>query len=274
MQLAQRLGLGPSIGLAASVALLLGTAWPGSAVAQVPLPGPGGVPITIRPVAPPLPAPPVLPTPPMPPVAVTVQPPSSGYMTQPMGGVQVQLQSDDLRATLSQLQGGGLVYGLGFRFGAVRRYQTWDPICRMPCGAVVDPNGIFAIRGRGITPSDGFSLPQTGVVALTVRAGHSGVRSGGVIMTTFGTIHTVVGIVFTALGAGLSTDPGKTGSSSAFLITGITNLAVGTALMAGGIAMIVASRTHVTTSDGYTLALGKDKLARPRLALSASGLHF
>ena len=53
--------------------------------------------------------------------------------------------------------------------------------------------------------------------------------------------------------------------------------AVGTALMAGGIAMIVASRTHVTTSDGYTLALGKDKdpaSRRPKLALSAAGLHF
>jgi len=164
---------------------------------------------------------------------------------------------------------------LGFRYGRFRHYQSWGSICRAPCGVAVNPNEVFSIRGPGIVPSDGFSLPQTGVVGLSVRAGHSGVRSGGVIMTTFGSIHTVVGIVFTAIGAGLSTDPGRSGTSSGMLIAGVTNLAVGTALMAGGIAMIVASRTHVTTSDGYTLALGKDPASRrPKLALSAAGLHF
>lgn len=231
------------------------------------------VPITIRPPAPPLPPGPPLPPPP--PIAVSVQPPSAGYVQPPMqGGTMVQLQTDDLRAGLTQLQGGGVVYGLGFRFGAVRHFQTWDPICRAPCGAVVNPNEIFAIRGPGIVPSDGFSLPQTGVVSLSVRAGHRGVRSGGVIMTTFGSIHTVVGIVFTALGAAFSTDSSRSNTAASFLIVGGTNLAVGTALMAGGIAMIVYSRTRVTTSDGYVLSLGKDKDARPKLALSASGLHF
>jgi hypothetical protein len=220
------------------------------------------VPITIRPPAPPLP----------PPVAVSIQP-SAGYAQPPMqGGSLVQLQTDDLRAGLSQLAGGGVMYGLGFRYGGVRHFQMWNPICRAPCGAVVNPNEIFAIRGPGIVPSEGFSLPQTGVVALSVRAGHSGVRSGGVIMTTFGSVHAIVGIVFTALGAGLSTDAGRSGTASGFLIAGVTNLAIGTALMAGGIAMIVASRTRVMTSDGYRLSLGRD--SRPKLALSAAGLHF
>ena len=253
----------------ALVPLALAALGEGSAQAQVP--------ITIRPPMPP--SPPMLPAPPMPPappIAVSVQPPMAGYAQPPMqGGTMVQLQTNDLRAGLSQLAGGGIVYGLGFRYGAVRRFQNWMPICRAPCGAVVNPNEIFAIRGPGIVPSDGFSLPQTGVVGLTVHAGHSGVRSGGVIMTTFGTIHTVVGIVFTAIGAGLSTDTSKSGTASGMLIAGITNLVVGGALMTGGIAMIVASRTRVMTSDGYTLALGKKGHdGRPRLALSAAGLRF
>lgn len=226
----------------------------------------------VQPPSPPIPAPPTVIVAPPP---VVVQPYPQQPVPMPAGpvGTLVQLQSNDLRATLSQLRGGGVMFGLGLRFGAVRSYQTWDPICRMPCGVPVDPNAFYSIRGAGIVASDGFQLPQTGVVALSVDAGHRGVRSGGVVMTTFGSIHTVVGIVFTAIGAGLSSGDAKYADTArGMLIAGGINLGVGTLLMAGGIAMIVASRTRVVTSDGFTLAQGKD--SRPKLALSASGLRF
>lgn len=260
-----------SLGIAAWLPLLVGSAVLSPSVAQA----------QFLPPRPPMPAPPtVVVTPPAPPVMV--QPPPvmiQPYPQQPVampqapGGTLVQLQSNDLRATLSQLRGGGVMFAIGFRHAAVRNYQTWDPICRMPCGVPVDPNAIFSIRGAGIVASDGFQLPQTGVVALSVSAGHRGVRSGGVVMTTFGSIHTVVGIVFTAIGAGLySGDAKYADTARGMLIAGGVNLGVGTLLMAGGIAMIVASRTRVVTSDGFTLALGKD--LRPKLALSANGLRF
>lgn len=255
-------------GLALSLPCMVGASllWSATAGAQF---------LPPQPPAPPLPSPAtvVVTPPPPPPVMVQPYPQPNVAMPPAPAGTLVQMQSNDLRATLSQLRGGGVMFAIGFRHAAVRNYQTWDHICRMPCGVPVDPNGIYSIRGAGIVASDGFQLPQTGVVALSVNAGHRGVRSGGVVMTTFGSIHTVVGIVFTAIGAGLSSaDVKYADTARGMLIAGGVNLGVGTLLMAGGIAMIVYSHTRVTTSDGYTLALGKD--SRPKLALTANGLRF
>ena len=112
-------------------------------------------------------------------------------------------------------------------------------------------------------------------ITLDVDAGHLGPRVGGVLLTTFGSISTVLGIVFTgvsfAVGNRDATTGIKSGASPGFLTAGVTMLGIGGAMMAGGITMLVLSRTTMRILGGSRLAEGRNPL---RLALRADGLHF
>jgi hypothetical protein len=132
---------------------------------------------------------------------------------------------------------------------------------------------VYQIRGLHINPSSTFVLPQTSLVTLDVDAGHSGPRAGGVILTSFGGIAAVVGIVFTGVGVGVRSRDTATGSSSGngFLTAGGITLGLGTAMLAGGITMLVLSRTTVRITGGSRLAANPRP---PRLALLTDGLHF
>lgn len=136
-------------------------------------------------------------------------------------------------------------------------------------------NGLYQVRGLRINASSTFVLPQTSFVTLDVDAGHHGPRVGGVLLTTFGSISTVLGIVFTgvsfAVGNRDATTGIKSGASPGFLTAGVTMLGIGGAMMAGGITMLVLSRTTVRILGGSRLAEGRNPL---RLALRADGLHF
>lgn len=211
-------------------------------------------------------------------------PPTAPYYGQPTpppmqalpSGPIVQLRANSPAATLFQLRGDMTMFAIGWRHPVVRRFQTWDPVCRAPCGVAVSPNGVYAIRGWGIVPSDAFMLPQGGVISLAVNVGHRGPHAGGVLLTTFGGLATVVGSVFTPLSYLVGNGVGGSGPSSSgpeprFLTAGATLLGLGTAMIAGGIAILVISQTRVRASNGEQLAR-RDR--PPRLALSANGLHF
>ena len=180
----------------------------------------------------------------------------------------VELRSNDPAATLFQVTGGGsrLVFGRRHRYYS--HYDVWSPVCRTPCGVPFDPNGLFQIRGLHLNPSSTFVLPQTSLVTLDVDAGHTGPRAGGVLLTTFGGISTVVGVVFTSIAIGKST---SSSPSTGFLIAGGTTLGIGTAMRADGITMQVLSRTTVRIQGGSRLAATR---TMPRLALLPDGLHF
>ena len=180
----------------------------------------------------------------------------------------VELRSNDPAATLFQVTGGGSHLVIGRRHRYYSHYDVWSPVCRTPCGVPFDPSGLFQIRGLHLNASSTFVLPQTSLVTLDVDAGHSGPRAGGVILTTFGGISTVVGIVFSSIAVGKST---SSGPSTGFLIAGGAILGIGTAMLAGGITMLVLSRTTVRIQGGSRLA---ESRTTPRLALLPDGLHF
>lgn len=186
-----------------------------------------------------------------PPPAAWPPPPPPQPPTQPqpmmMPGVGVELRTNDLNATLFQLRGEETRWVVGYRYAGFVRYQSWDPICRAPCGVAVDPNGVYSIRGMRIVPSASFLLPSSGLVQLEVDAGHTGARAGGVVLTTFGGITTALGIIFTSL-AGVGGTQGRS-----FLTGGLTTLALGGGMLTGGIAILVATRTKVRTG-GLRLA--------------------
>lgn len=187
----------------------------------------------------------------------------------------VELRSADPAATLFMVTGGGTQVFFGRRQRFLSHYNVWSPVCRTPCGVPFDPNGLYQVRGLRINASSTFVLPQTSFITLDVDAGHHGPRVGGVLLTTFGSISTVLGIVFTgvsfAVGSRDASTGIKSGASPGFLTAGVTMLGIGGAMMAGGITMLVLSRTTVRILGGSRLAEGRNPL---RLALRADGLHF
>lgn len=219
---------------------------------------------------PPLPPPPSLPTPPLLPAAPPgVLLPEQSFQPNPgwneQSGLTVYMRTTDLNATLSRLSGQQTRRVWGRHGTYLRTYNTWSPVCRAPCGLAVDPTDVYQIRGLNINPSGIFMLPTSGAVSLDVKAGHAGTQTGGVLLTTFGSLPLLVGLVFTPLGAALLRTEGP-----GFLIAGGITLGAGIALLGGGIHLLVASRTRVWTSDGYRLAARNP----PRFAFSSAGLHF
>ena len=239
----------------------------------LPLPGlPSPPSVSVQVMMPPastVPGPPPLPVP----VAEQVQvdsPPRPQQPTYTSPQSMVEMHANDPAATLYQFRSSSTrMVGYGrHRYYSYR--ETWDDICRTPCGVPVDTDGTFQIRGLRINRSGSFVLPQAGLVSLDVAAGHSGPRVGGVLLTTFGGLALVPGIVFTAVAFGVGNST-HTGPSPGFMITGGTLLGVGAVMLASGITLLVRSVTTVRTTNGYRLA---DRASNLRLALRADGLHF
>lgn len=248
------------LGQALAITLGLG---PGVALAQQQLAQQPSLP-----PPPSLPAPPLLPAPPPEFQQPEQSPPFpfGGPAGSAPGGLTVYMRTTDLNATLSRLSGQQTRRVWGRHGSYLRTYNTWSPVCRAPCALPVNPEDVYQIRGLNINPSASFMLPTSGAVSLDVKAGHAGTQVGGVLLTTFGSLPLIVGLVFTPLGAALF----RTSEGPGFLIAGGITLGIGSALLGGGIHLLVASRTRVWTSDGYRLAARNP----PRLAFSSAGLHF
>ena len=122
----------------------------------------------------------------------------------------------------------------------------------------IDPSGLYQIRGLRMNASSSFCDSADPAADTGCRCGAQGPRAGGIVLTTFGGIVTVLGITF----RGHWNRPSKRklrragGPEQQQRIPGRrwNHAGIGTAMLAGGITMIVLSRTTVRISGGSRLA--------------------
>ncbi len=200
--------------------------------------------------------------------------PGQPYPGQPPANLNttLHLDSNDQEATVFQNTGSSAFVGYAYRGTFVGQIDFWNRICRAPCDQPVDSNGTYSIRGNGIVPSAPFSLPR-GAVRVNAQVGHVGPRIGGLMLTALGG-GTLVGgatlLGISALFSSLSTDSSLSGTTRSYNIAGGVMLGIGAAALAGGIVLLVKSRTRVQI-NGETVARLPSR--RP-LYLSANGLRF
>lgn len=200
--------------------------------------------------------------------------PGQPYPGQPPANLNttLHLDSNDQEATVFQNTGSSAFVGYAYRGTFVGQIDFWNRICRAPCDQPVDSNGTYSIRGNGIVPSAPFSLPR-GAVRVNAQVGHVGPRIGGLMLTALGG-GTLVGgatlLGISALFSSLSTDSSLSGTTRSYNIAGGVMLGIGAAALAGGIVLLVKSRTRVQI-NGETVA--RLPSSRP-LYLSANGLRF
>lgn len=138
-------------------------------------------------------------------------------------------------------------------------------LCTPPCDRDVAPGVPMHFAGEGFPPSRKFTTHGTGPLDIQVTPGSSAQRGGGIAMITIGSILSVVGaiVVVVGLGAGTSVDDSDpcdpiatAGSSPGIIGAGAAVELVGAGLIAGGIVMLIKSKTVF-------------KLDRPELVLDA-----
>jgi hypothetical protein len=187
----------------------------------------------------------------------------------------LHLDSSDQEATVFQNTGSSAFVGYAYRGAFVGQIDFWNRICRAPCDQPVDSNGTYSIRGNGIVPSAPFSLPR-GAVRVNAQVGHVGPRIGGLMLTALGG-GTLVGgttlLGISALFSSLSTDSSLGNTTKSYNIAGGVMLGIGAAALAGGIVLLVKSRTRVQINGETVARLPLPSGGRP-LYVSANGLRF
>jgi hypothetical protein len=131
-----------------------------------------------------------------------------------------------------------------------KRYRALGiPICRVPCDRVIDGRAgqVFFFGGKDVVASPPFLLTdQTGDLAAEVHTSPYGKRGGPAVLGT-GAGMLAVGVPLGV--AGLQRDSRAAGLG----IAGCALAGVGLGAVAGGIAMIVKSRTSVQLRPRATL---------------------
>lgn len=218
----------------------------------------------------PPPQPPAYAPPPMPPPVPA----------PPVDGVRVTIESSNPRVELHSQIGEtavpmvSMVNRVAYSYTAI--VPVWSPVCRAPCGDVVSRRANYIIKGDGIRPSMSFSLLNTpSAVNLRVKAGSSGAFVGGLmLMSVVGVLGTVGGVTTIVMGEVLAGSPSTSRSTVTTLRgVGYTTLAVGLLSIAGGIALMVTSKTTVQLESGERLAKNRRPNQRP-VYLSSAGLVF
>lgn len=158
----------------------------------------------------------------------------------------------------SYAQGGG--YAI-----AVQHSQA---ICGTPCDTVIDGTRgqQFVVVGDGVPESEPFVLSdRQGDASLYVDPGSTGMQVGGAWMGGIGIIAMLTGGVFLLTGA-LVAETDTTGSASGmgddFMLAGGISLGAGTALLGGGIALMIAGSTDVNLQSTPAPQTGSTKPAR------------
>lgn len=169
------------------------------------------------------------------------------------GNAAVHIASNDPQATLEQETGTGTISnGAGY----VAVVKLWEPVCRAPCDVALKRAGYFTIRGRGINPSNEFTLPPTGALTVRVDAGHRPARIASIVALILGGMGGLIpGVSMLAIGATqcsvLSCEvPAQKMRADAaaknLFIGGGISLGLGLALGGLGTAGMILSRTRVT----------------------------
>ncbi len=203
--------------------------------------------------------------------------PGQPYPGQPPANLNttLHLDSSDQEATVFQNTGSSAFVGYAYRGAFVGQIDFWNRICRAPCDQPVDSNGTYSIRGNGIVPSAPFSLPR-GAVRVNAQVGHVGPRIGGLMLTALGG-GTLVGgatlLGISALFSSFSTDSSLGNTTKSYNIAGGVMLGIGAAALAGGIVLLVKTRTRVQINGQTVARLPLLSGGRP-LYVSANGLRF
>lgn len=153
--------------------------------------------------------------------------------------------------------------------------QALRTACMSPCDKTIDGSRgqRFYVEGDGVTSAGGFSLADREKdVDVNVDPGSKPLRVGGVFVTITGASAMVVGALLIPLGYTLtSTFRDIHGhdveiENTGLKVAGGITLGIGAATLAGGIAMIVKSKTSIELSDvkGSKTALASKKARAPR----------
>jgi hypothetical protein len=189
-------------------------------------------------------APPAPPPPPGPPMA----PPSAYAPTPVTPHVHIQSDAPELQLHEVMAQVTGVVWGGGWATLTASR-----PVCTAPCDQIIDAHQgqSFFVAGPGIPKSSQFQLAGRGPeVNLDVKAGSTGLRVGGIVVTGIGGAAIAIGIALLAVGFTAPTDTidangnlVTTQGNQSFQIAGGVTLGLGVGALVGGIVMIVQGGT-------------------------------
>ena len=145
-------------------------------------------------------------------------PASAAESTDADEGVRVLLHADDPRATLERRVQVESVAGLPLKEAGLSGVATWEPACRAPCDAALDPKFTYRVAGEGLVPSEAFVLPSDrDVLAVDATMGSSTGRLGGLALTGIGAGGVVLGGAALAISPVLAHD----GIGSSTLRTGV-----------------------------------------------------
>lgn len=200
--------------------------------------------------------------------------PYSGMQPYPQPlNTTVHIDSNDGEATLFQNTGSSAFVGYGYRGTVVGNIEFWQRICRAPCDQPVDGRASYSIRGNGIVASAPFSLPS-GQARVNVQAGHTGPRIGGWLLASLGGATFLSGATLLGMGALFKSFSSSSLSSSgnSYMAAGGITMAIGAGALAGGIVLLIKSRTQVQINGQASAQLHLPG-GRP-LYVNAHGLTF
>lgn len=174
----------------------------------------------------------------------TSPPPAGEEPAQGRGVVKVHIESKK-PVKLIEHMGTSVAAGGGY----VIAIEQLRVACASPCDKVVDGSRgqEFAIVGDGVPVSKPFTLNERDrATQVDVDPGSNGLQIGGSYMAIFGGTGVLGGALLLPLGFALSRPDSD---MSGMKIAGGVMLGTGTALLAGGIVMIVSGKTHVDVHE-------------------------
>jgi hypothetical protein len=160
---------------------------------------------------------------------------------QGSGDATIVVRSTRPATTVSRVTGHVAASGSGSGGTVSMSGISWIDLCTAPCEYKL-PTGLTEIfvNGPGITPATEKFKLKPGPNRFLVKAGSSGVRIGGVILSGVGLGSFTVGLTLFALQASVGSDRGPDFSSVALPL-----MLVGAPLGVAGIVMIVKGGTSI-----------------------------
>ncbi len=141
----------------------------------------------------------------------------------------VQLDADDIRATIERRVGTQSASGVPLLETGFFSVGQWQHACVAPCALALDTRYAYRVAGDGLVPTDSFSLPRTGEkVRVDARMGSSTGRVAGALVTGGGLLAIAAGTVALVATPILhSEDVGSEGFRTGVLAGGIGAVSVG-----------------------------------------------
>lgn len=157
----------------------------------------------------------------------------------------VHIESDNPRVELFRIA--GTAVGTGYSSGGTVVVQTtfFETICRTPCDEKVDGHisNRYFLGGDGVSVTDTFDFANYKEgVTVKVRAGSSGWRTLGYVMSYLGGTGVLVGGTFFGVGTLLSSASSST-TPTTFQTVGLISGGIGLALLVPGIVLAIVNGT-------------------------------